>query len=310
LHFEHADERNYCEGTLNIQANNLPFVGLVTVGSSGLPEEILYRIDQSKDPRGDAQMVFAKARGQSGPAVTSVPSGPALTGQETTNPSDGSTMVLIPAGPFTMGSALNPSESPAHTLNLPAYYIGKNDVTNAQYRRFEQATHHETAGDWEGAASQYGDQAPVVNVSWSDAVAYCKWAGGRLPTEAEWEKAARGPDRRRYPWGNEWDPSRCRNSVESPATGPAVVGSYSGGASPYGCMDMAGNVWQWCSSQYRPYPYTTRDGRESLEGDSARVMRGGSWFNVIADVFRSSHRVSSRITDYGNNIGFRMARSR
>lgn len=208
-----------------------------------------------------------------------------------TNEKDGSILVRIPAGPFQMGDSDQP-DNPPRTVNLPEFWIGKNDVTNAQYRGFVTATGHQSAGDWQSYAQKWGDQAPVVNVSWNDAAAYCQWAGLRLPTEEEWEKAARGTDGRKYPWGNEWDASRCRND----ASGASPVGSYPSGASPYGCLDMAGNVWQWTASLY----------------DSShdwRVLRGGSWYNYDAVYFRAACRNSNEPGTYYSTCGFRPARS-
>ncbi len=136
----------------------------------------------------------------------------------------------------------------------------------------------------------WGDEAynapnqPVVGVTWYEAAAYCCWLSGltgqpcRLPTEAEWEKAARGADGRLWPWGNRWDEARC-NSLEGRVLRPTPVGVYPQGVSPYGCLDLAGNVWEWTSSLYRDYPYQADDGREDMGAGSARVLRGGSWSN-------------------------------
>lgn len=313
VHFEKQDEREYCEQHLQISQGDLPFAGVVTLADNGVPQKVLYRIDTVYDTQHAAQTVFNKAQQSLGRTVTVTHSeGPTQVTRtsETTNPKDGSLMLLIPAGPFQMGSRESESERPQTTINLPAYYIGKEPVTNAQFRQFVHQTHYDAAGDWEAYSDKWGPQAPVVNVSWADANAYCQWAGVRLPTEAEWEKAARGTDGRKYPWGNNWDSSRCRSSVGAPAAGPGPEGAFPSGISPFGCLDMVGSVWQWCSSKYQPYPYSASDGREEPGGtEDKRVMRGGSWYNVIPEVFRVTHRVASNPGDYGNNIGFRVART-
>jgi formylglycine-generating enzyme required for sulfatase activity len=201
-------------------------------------------------------------------------------------------MVLIPAGEFLMGS--DPSvdktardrEQPQHTLYLPDYYLARTPLTNAQYAAFVQATGHQQPERWEGGKPPRGKEYhPVVNVSWHDAVAYCDWLAevtGRpygLPSEAEWEKGARGSEGRLYPWGNRWDTERC-NTLEGGPPDTTLVGAYPHGASPYGLLDMAGNVWEWTRSLYRDYPYDPEDGREDVRAKGARVLRGGSWYHA------------------------------
>ncbi len=228
---------------------------------------------------------------------------------------DSSVMIRIPAGELWMGSAEGEGasdERPQHKVYLSEYYIDKYEVTNEQFERFVKATGYQT--DAERLGSGYVDDKgssklidkkgvswrtyygyatrnhPVVLVSWNDAKAYCDWAGKRLPTEAEWEKAARGTDARKYPWGNsEPDGSRCnyadkntdffwRDANDGYAQ-TAPVGTYPAGASPYGCMDMAGNVWEWCND-WRDGDYCSTSPSNNPEGPSSgsfRVLRGGSW---------------------------------
>jgi formylglycine-generating enzyme required for sulfatase activity len=208
-------------------------------------------------------------------------------------------LTLVPAGEFLMGS--DPSvdkyasdgEQPQHRLYLPDYFIAKTPVTNAQYAAFVDATGYRQPDHWKGGKPPKGkEDHPVVYVSWYAAMTFCDWLSEvtsklyRLPSEAEWEKAARGTDGRIYPWGNEWNPKRC-NSKEGGQGGTTPVGAYPQGASPYGLLDMAGNVWEWTTSLWgedlsKPefkYPYDSTDRRENLEaGDKVRrVLRGGSW---------------------------------
>ena len=154
-------------------------------------------------------------------------------------------MVTIPSGAFIYGEG-----EKRQTLNLPTYEIGKYPVTNAQFSEFVEATGYDAGPEWERAAEANGPDAPVVYVNWHDANAFCEWGGFRLPTEQEWEKAARGTDGRTYPWGNEWDPDKCV-CYQNSGGKPWPVGSKPAGASPYGCMDMAGQVWEWSSSLWR-----------------------------------------------------------
>jgi formylglycine-generating enzyme required for sulfatase activity len=205
--------------------------------------------------------------------------------------------VLIPAGEFTMGAndQMN-REMPAHQVYLEAYYIGKYPVTNAEHGRFVEATGHKAPLHWEGGSIPAGkEDHPVVYVSWYDARAYCEWLGAqigvalRLPTEAEWEKAARGTDGRTFPWGEELDKSRC-NSHLLYLNDTTPVGQFSPqGDSPYGVADMAGNVTEWVSSAMFDYPYDPHDGREDLELKCNRLNRGGSF-----RAFRNSARVCFR----------------
>lgn len=205
-----------------------------------------------------------------------------------TNPKDSAEMILIPAGAFLMGSQVTEStyqdEKPQRAVTLDSYYIYKNLVTVKQYLAFCDATGHARPEAPGANVNWKKTNHPIVNVSWDDAKAYCDWAGTALPTEAQWEKAARGTDGRRYPWGNDWDGSRCANSVSpSQLAGTVEVGHYLGGASPYGVLDMAGNVWEWCQDYYdaKYYDRHESDPRNPVNytpgehGD--RVMRGGSW---------------------------------
>ena len=216
-------------------------------------------------------------------------------------------MVLVPAGEFWMGSDEADDERPRHKVSLGDYYIDKYEVTNALYKRFMDATSRSAPSYWTDA--KFNDAAqPVVGVSWHDAEAYCKWAGKRLPTEAEWEKAARGTDGRKYPWGNQWDAART-NSGEGGPRKPVAVGSYPNGVRPYGAHDMAGNVREWVadwydSAYYRASPERNPQGPAS---GSFRVLRGGSW-DHYAFALRAAYR-SFFTPDYRNDgIGVRCAR--
>jgi formylglycine-generating enzyme required for sulfatase activity len=186
----------------------------------------------------------------------------------------------VPAGEFWMGSESTDKEAyvdekPQHKLYLKEYWIGKYPVTNAQYQAFIQATGYHCNGKFASGKEQH----PATNVNWRDALKFCEWASRasgepiRLPTEAEWEKAARGPDRRRYPWGNQLPRQQlCNYGHET-----LQVGKYSPhGDSPYGCADLSSNVWEWTTSLFLPYPYQSNDGREHLAETGLRVVRGGA----------------------------------
>lgn len=171
------------------------------------------------------------------------------------NVKDGSELQWVPEGEFVMSSDEGVySQRPQRMIYLDGYWIGKHPVTVAQYRCFCNET-----GKAMPKAPKWGwiDDHPIVAVNWFDAETYCRWAGCRLPTEAEWEKAARGTDGRNYPWGNEWNANKY-NGTESGLDRTSPVGSYSSGVSPYGCHDMWGNVQEWCSDWYDSAYYKTQ----------------------------------------------------
>ncbi len=228
-------------------------------------------------------------------------------------------MILVPSGTFIMGATriaqeeflrfgwspqwiqrvmpLVKSSGPAHEIFLDSFYIYQHEVTNRQYKAFVDATGHSPPR----SRSVFSDaDQPVVGVSWYDAQAFCEWAGARLPTEAEWEKAARGSEGFAYPWGNRWDANKLQSadriakrplinfslwsawqqsSDRMPEAKSAKVGSFSAGASPYGVMDMAGNVWEWVADWYAPH-YYVESPKRNPQGPSSgerRVLRGGAW---------------------------------
>jgi len=221
-------------------------------------------------------------------------------GADRINPQDGAQMVYVPAGEFTMGAGKFFTDAPEHIVNLSGYWIYKTPVTVTQYRAFCQATSRAmpTAPNW-----GWRDHHPMVNVTWADATEYAQWAGVSLPTEAQWEKAARGTDGRTYPWGNVWDASRCANRVSS--TQP--VGSYPQGASPYGALDMAGNVWQWCADWYDKNYYKTAPSNDPTGPSSGtvRVLRGGCYRFADPDFFRAALRNWDDPSSWGDARGFR-----
>jgi len=208
--------------------------------------------------------------------------------------SDVSTMVSIPAGVFTMGSddpRTSDQNRPAHKVRTRAYRIDKFPVTQAQYARFVAAKKYRPPLNWKDGRIPRGMALhPVTMVSWYNARDYCTWAGKRLPTEAEWEKAARGTDARLWPWGSEMHPEDLNTYYKVGHTTP--VNAYPNGASPYGVMDMAGNVQEWVADQFAPYPGTPAPGEifqaKDIDPSYQRgsdekerlvyfVMRGGSW---------------------------------
>jgi formylglycine-generating enzyme required for sulfatase activity len=237
-------------------------------------------------------------------------------------------MAYIPAGEFTMGSEAYDDEKPIHTVTLDAFWIDQYEVTNARYAEcVAEGTCTAPTKNSSWTRDSYHDNPeyadyPVINVDWNQAKNYCEWRGGRLPTEAEWEKAARGTDGRTYPWGNEFDGSRvnfcdkncsprswANENYDDGYADTSPVGSYPAGASPYGVYDLAGNVWEWTQSEYRDYPYNADDGRESLSGTNVRVLRGGAWYLDANDARSPNRAYYSNPTNGSDSAGVRCARS-
>jgi formylglycine-generating enzyme required for sulfatase activity len=242
-------------------------------------------------------------------------------------------MVAVPAGEFIMGTdeqdlqekaseygIMKPwfsDEHPAHRVKLPLYFIDKYETTNAEYRTFAQNTGRKPPPDWNGGQTPDGKaRHPVIHVTWEDANAYCLWAGKRLPTETEWEKAARGPDGLRYPWGNEFDETRA--NVNGQVGNISEIGHYEKGRSPYGSYDMTGNVWEWTADWYQPYPGNTYTSDKF--GEKLKVLRGNSWAGlghfppkihneVKAHNSRAGYRLFMSPTGIVNDVGFRCAKS-
>ncbi len=250
------------------------------------------------------------------PAASSIPA-------TMTNPIDGAEMILIPAGEFLMGSPAGQGaddEHPQHIVYLDDYYIYKFTVTNEMFMQFEKETGYCADGDWKDYAGKGRERHPVVSLTWDDAVEYCAWAGGALPTEAQWEKAARGTDGRILPWGDAWDASKC-NCCLGPKVpgmadlyngrGTAPVGSFPDGASAYGVEDMAGNVWEWCADWFDAnYYQNSPSGNPQGPGSGReRVVRGGSWLDVDFLKFRCADRNWLHPVSWEHNYGFRVCRA-
>ena len=236
---------------------------------------------------------------------------------QTPAPTPPAGMVYVPAGEFTMGTnaadgsdfnqrdnvPLNANDArPQHKATTKAFFIDKTEVTNAQYREYCVATGVPFPPHWkDGEIPEGEDNFPIHHVNWFEASGYARWANKRLPTEAEWEKAARGTDGRRFPWGNNWDGGKVVNGGD----GPQAVGQHPDGASPYGALDMAGNVNEWTSSWFDAYPKAPT--KQPDFGTTLKVVRGGAWWSgesLGQTWYREVARPLSRLT----MIGFRCAR--
>ncbi len=231
------------------------------------------------------------------------------------NDQDGTLLVLVPE--FVAGQRKYP-------VHLPAYYLALHPVTNSQYKRFVDATGHRPPYEdyaharrgpvWKGRhfPAEKADH-PVVCVSWVDARAYCEWAGLRLPTEQEWQKGARGMDSREYPWGDDWNTCKCRNSTNCGQEMTCGVWSYPEGCSPWGLYQMSGNVWEWCADWIDNVEYSAN--LTSWGASGGRVLRGGSWVREAerryfgADSFRCAYRLVADPTRCYEFTGFRCAKT-
>jgi formylglycine-generating enzyme len=225
------------------------------------------------------------------------------------NVKDGSVMVRVPAGEFEMGDGKD-GDCPKHRVYVGEYWIGVYSVTNRQYGSFVKETGH-SAPDKDRWKQEGLMEHPVTDVSWDDAVAYGKWAGLELPSEAQWEKAARGPLGLIYPWGNEWDPGKCRNGENKGSEETADVWGYPGGVSGYGTYEQSGNVLEWCADWYDEEYYKYRAARDPRGPDtgSSRVIRGGSWRDVGPWDFRGAGRNGYDPRSRIGRRGFRLVRT-
>jgi formylglycine-generating enzyme required for sulfatase activity len=233
------------------------------------------------------------------PQLVTIPAGPFLMGTPESEVEE--LFKLMQAEYEDTKRAWVEREVPQHEVTLDEYAIARYPITNAEFERFIEDGGYTQRDYWTDAGwkqkekeswtqPRYWDDEkwnppsqPVVGVSWYEALAYCRWLSEksgktyRLPTEAEWEKAARGTDGRRYPWGDAWDASLCNNKESGPGK-TTPVGEYPEGESPYGVEELVGQVWEWCRTKYGlEYPYNPNDGREDEAGDDTRIIRGASW---------------------------------
>ena len=233
-------------------------------------------------------------------------------GATRTRAADGMLMVYVPEGDFTIGSDDGESnEQPVHTVSLDAYWIDQTEVTKDMYALCVEAGGCQDSGQNNPDVDAKPGNTPVLYTNWADAQAYCTWVGGRLPTEAEWEAAARGSEGRTYPWGEAAPGCSIANffTLDGPCVGEVgVVGSLPGGASPFGALDMAGNINEWVNDWYAAdyYASSPMENPQGPEHGIYRVVRGGSWATQVSKL-RTSNRFHEEATGRHNDIGFRCA---
>jgi formylglycine-generating enzyme required for sulfatase activity len=222
-------------------------------------------------------------------------------GEEWINEKDGSVLVYVPGGEYALGEG-----SGRHRVILSPFWIGKYPVTNEQYGRFLKVNPKAKKLEYWDDQRFNQPQHPVVGVSWDEAKAYCAWASLQLPSEARWEAAARGTDERRFPWGNA-EPAPEHASFDR-QDGTTPVGAFPKGAGPFGTLDQAGNVWEWCEDVWNADAYKERDGKEdpdaTIDDAAVRCLRGGSW-NYPAGTLAAAYRHGFGASDRSGSVGFR-----
>jgi len=292
---------------------------LTTNASRRATQTALAAIEPSHTPRPSSTITDTPAPPTATPLPTPTDTQPPPTptptlgiGSTFVSKVDGITLLFVPAGEFLMGSIASnnqayPNEKPQHSVFLDAFWIDRTEVTNAMYQLCVQTGACQSPGNTTYYGSSQYDNYPVVNVSWNDAKAYCGWAGGRLPSEAQWEKAARGTDGRTYPWG---EGLGCEKANYSGCVGQMVaVGSYPDGASPYGALDMAGNEWEWVADWFSETYYSSSppSNPQGPESGKLRVLKGGSYLDEARN-FRAAVRNSFNPDVQIDHGSFRCAR--
>jgi len=273
-----------------------------------------------------------RAQDDGAPSSFTLPEGVVVQNGKYVSESDGMELVLVPAGAFLMGSTDGHfSERPAHQVYLDAYLIDVHEVTNGQFEKFVADSDYQPQGPWRRGYGAGQADYPVRFVTWYDAKAYADWAGRELPSEAMWEKAARGESGLVYPWGSAWKLRVARVDLDVDA-GPGKVGSFPAGASPYGCLDMAGNVWEWVADWYDRFYYERFRGellarnpqgpRDAAppeerfvktntaggnERSTRKVIRGGGWVKSGTENSRCAKRSWGNPRYWLNDTGFRCA---